>query len=192
VIAVAVSIVAGVLVISPVTLVLLECSSKSKEERTRSFSKLLASAVFASVRRPIILAPLLGLLFPVLGLNVPTVFANSLDLLGKATIGLALFLTGLIFSAQPLHFSPGVMTAVFAKNIAQPVLMVILIFVFQLHGDLSREALLLTALPAGFFGTVFGARYGVNSTDASSTVVLSTALSAITIPVILVLSAHLP
>jgi malonate transporter len=186
------AIMAGALVVSPVTLVVLECHAAGGTPRPRTLGSQIGHAILQSLRRPVVLAPLCGLLFPLTGHALPTVAASSLELIGKATIGLALFLTGLILSAQSLRFSKSVMIGVFLKNAGQPAIFFLLILAFHQHGQTARAAFLLAAVPAGFFGTVFGARYGISSTEVSSTLVLSTVLSVVTLPIALLLSAYLP
>jgi malonate transporter len=188
--AVAGSIVVGALLLSPITLVLLECHPA--EETYRPLRRQLASACFGTLRKPVILAPLAGLLWLLLGIKIPASLGSSLDLIGKSTVGLALFLTGLLLSAQPFRLSTNVFTGIFIKNFVQPAIAAALIFLLQLRGDLGREAFLLAALPAGFFGTVFGARYDVSSVEMNSTLVLSTAISIVTIPAAYLLSNYLP
>jgi malonate transporter len=189
--AVAAGIVTGALVISPVTLVILECNSSQTANSGISFASRLRVAALAALRRPVVLAPLAGVLFPIFGWKLPEAVVPSLDLIGKATIGLALFLTGLILSAQRVRLSAGVATGILLKNFAQPALIVALLLIFRLHGEVAAEALLLGAVPAGFFGTVFGTRYGVTSLEASSTLLISTALSAVTLPLALAVIARL-
>jgi malonate transporter len=189
--AVAAAIMGGVLVISPITLVLLECHAAGAETSSHPLLKRIGPAILTSVRRPVILAPLCALLLPITGHALPGIAVRSLDLVAKATIGLALFLTGLILSAQPLRISPGVACGVLLKNIVQPAIVVLLLLLLHLHGNIAREAFLLAAVPAGFFGTVFGARYGISSHDASSTLVLSTILSIVTLPAAIAMSVYL-
>jgi hypothetical protein len=54
---------------------------------------------------------------------------------------------------------------------------------------LGREAIILSAVPSGFFGILFGLRYGVVSQDAGSTLIASTILSAATVPAAILLTA---
>jgi predicted permease len=173
------------------TLVLLECDAAVDEGASLPMLKRLGPAVGASLRRPVILAPLCGLVLPLTGQHIPMVAASALDLVGKATVGLALFLTGLILSAQRLQVSGAVVSGVLLKNVVQSALVFALIVVFHVRGDIAREAFLLAAVPAGFFGTVFGARYGVSSREASSTLVLSTCMSLLTLPAAILLSGYL-
>jgi len=189
--AVAAAIMDGVLVLSPITLVLLECHAAGAQSSSRPQWKRVGPAILTSLRRPVILAPLCALLLPLTGHALPRFAANSFELVGKATVGLALFLTGLILSAQPLRISPGVACGVVLKNILQPAIIVLLMLLMHMHGDIAREAFLLAAVPAGFFGTVFGARYGVRSHDTSSTLVLSTILSLVTLPAAIAVSGYL-
>jgi predicted permease len=56
---------------------------------------------------------------------------------------------------------------------------------------ISREAIILSAVPSGFFGILFGLRYGVVSQDAGSTLIASTLLNAATIPAAILLTAGL-
>ena len=188
--AVAVGIVVGALLLSPITLVVLE--SQDSEQASRPLRKRLASACFASFKRPVVLAPLAGLLSLLLGIKIPAPLDRSLDLISKGTVGLALFLTGLLLSAQPFRLSANVLAGILVKNFVQPAIALALVFIFVLRGDLGREAFLLAALPAGFFGTVFGARYDVRSVEMSSILVLSTAISIVTIPIAYLISIHLP
>jgi len=191
--AVTCGILSGALVLSPLTLVLLECEAQRKLAGEHlSMRQSVGKALAISLRRPVILAPALGLLLPLTGHTIPVMFVSSLDLIGKATIGVALFLTGLILSAQPFRLTKGVVSGVLLKMVVQPCLLFGLLWVFHIHGLVAKEALLLSCVPAGFFGTVFGARYRVGSVEAGSVLALSTLLSAGTLPVALMLAARLP
>jgi malonate transporter len=187
--AVVTSIVVGALLVSPITLVLMECNTGTDAPL---LSRQFGLACFGALKKPVVLAPIAGLLVLFLGVKLPSAIVNSVDLIGKSTIGLALFLTGLLLSAEPLRVSSRVLSGMLLKNFVQPAIAVVLVLLFRIHGDLGREALLLAALPAGFFGTVFGARYKVRSVEVNSTLVLSTAISFITLPVIYLLSQYLP
>jgi predicted permease len=190
--AVTAGILAGALIISPITLVLLEWTAGNSEAGPHSLAARLGPALLASLRRPVILAPLCALIVPLTGYTLPLAAVHTLDLTGKATVGVALFLTGLILSAHPLRLSASVVCGVLLKNFGQPAVAFALILLLHQHGIVAREAFLMAAVPAGFFGTVFGARYGVNSRDTSSTLVLSTVASIVTIPLAIHLSVYLP
>jgi malonate transporter and related proteins len=75
------------------------------------------------------------------------------------------------------------------KNLAQPLFVAALIMLLPMHEDTARAAILLTALPSGFFGVLFGLRYGVQSHEAGSTLIVSTISSAVTLAAALILTA---
>lgn len=186
--AVAVGILVGALLLSPLTLVILE---SQHAPAAGQLQKHFVTACLASIRRPVVLAPAAALVFLFAGLKVPVFLGNSLDLIGKSTVGLALFLTGLLLSSQPFRLSTAVIAGVLNKNFLQPAIAVALFIAFRLPPDLGRKAVILAVLPAGFFGTVFGARYGLESIEMNSILVLSTAVSIVTIPAAYLLSLYL-
>ena len=57
-----------------------------------------------------------------------------------------------------------------------------------MNRDTARAVLLLCALPSGFFGILFGLRYGFESHVAGSTLIASSLASAATVAVALVLT----
>ena len=77
----------------------------------------------------------------------------------------------------------------FLKNIVHPLLAAGLIVMLPIDRDTARAVLLLCALPSGFFGILFGLRYGFEYRVAGSTVIASSLASVATVAVALVLTA---
>ena len=75
------------------------------------------------------------------------------------------------------------------KNVVHPLLAVGLILALPMDRNTARAALLLCALPSGFFGVLFGLRYDFESHVAGSTLIISSLASFVTLPVALVLTA---
>ena len=186
-VAVAASIGVGSIVISPVTLVILESGTEKAQSmpvRTR-----LLYAVLQSCKRPITWAPLLGMAFSLIGIPIPDIGGRMLNLIGQCTAGVALFLTGLILSAQPFRLGGNAIMSVILKNIVQVALMFGFVLLLRVPAPEARQGVLLAAVPAGFFGTVFGARFGVASIEASSTLIASTLLSIVTLSLVIYLTS---
>jgi predicted permease len=146
-------------------------------------------AVGRSLRKPIVLGPLAGVAFCLLGIPLPEAVSRSFQLIGQAAGGVALFLTGLILSAQRIQLGSNVLSGTLLKNVVHPLLAVGLILALPIGRDTARAALLLCALPSGFFGVLFGLRYGIESQVAGSTLIVSSLVSVATLPVALVLTA---
>ncbi len=60
-----------------------------------------------------------------------------------------------------------------------------------LHGSIAITAILMIALAAGFFGVVFGNRFGVQSPDAEAVLLLSSVLCILSLPLFISLTSGL-
>ena len=90
---------------------------------------------------------------------------------------------------QRIQLGLNVLSATFLKNVMHPLFVVGLILALPMDRDTARAALLLCALPSGFFGVLFGLRYGLESRVAGSTLIVSSLASVVTVSVALVLTA---
>jgi len=184
---VALSIATGSVVLSPLTLAILEA------DRARGAgaggSRGVARAIGRSLCKPVVLGPLAGVAFSLLGIALPDAVSRSFGLIGQTAGGVALFLTGLILSAQRIAMGSNVWSGALLKNLLHPMLALLLIAALPLDGDARRAAILLCALPSGFFGALFALRYGVDSGLAGSTLIVSSLGSAATLPLALILTA---
>lgn len=184
---VAVAIATGSVTISPLTLTLLELS-KQDSGAGSGFSRFLG-ALRKSVSKPIFIAPLLAVVLALLDIHMPPLVDKSLGVIGAATAGLGLFLTGLILSAQPFQINGNVILGACLKNIIQPLIAYAVVRLLNVPEPLAGQVVLLIAIPAGFFGLVFGAGYGSRPAVAGSTLVLSSVLSIVTLTIAIALLA---
>jgi malonate transporter and related proteins len=180
---VALSIAAGSIVLSPPTLAILEVN-KAQEMNLGAVLR----ATIRSLGKPIVLAPLAGVVFSLFGIPLAEAVSRSFQLIGEAAGGVALFLTGLILSAQRIELGPNVLSGALLKNVLHPLLAVGLVLALPMDRDTARAAVPLCALPSGFFGVLFGLRYGLNSRVAGSTLIVSSLASIATLPVALILT----
>lgn len=176
----ALSIAVGSITISPVTLALLELSSKSNAPKISAGA--LVRGVLSSFAKPIIWSPVLALLFVFVGLDLPSYGIAALKTLGSAANGSAVLLTGVVVSAQRFHVSGPVIWTTLVKLIAQPVIAVGLALTFGLHHSQVRDIALIGAIPGGFFGLVFGKSFNSTPDIASSGLIASYLLSVVTLP----------
>ena len=75
------------------------------------------------------------------------------------------------------------------KNVVHPLLAGALILALPMDRHTARVALLLCSLPCGFFGVLFGLRYGLDSHVAGSTLIVSSLASVVTLSAVLLLTA---
>jgi malonate transporter len=176
-VSVAVSVVAGSIFISPLTQAVLEARGKA----AGSSPDPIANAISHSVSKPVVIAPMACLVVALLEIHLNEVVSHALNLIGATAAGLACFVTGLVLSAQPLRLNANVGVGVVLKNIVLPLVAYAVALALGMSGEIAREAILLTALPIGFFGVLFGLNYGVRSHAIGSMLTLSYLVSVITL-----------
>jgi malonate transporter len=80
-------------------------------------------ALRAAVSSPLVWAPLLGIVLAVLGISLPPLATNSLELLGASASGVAIFAVGLALAAHRLVMTPTALTACGIKMLVQPIVL---------------------------------------------------------------------
>jgi malonate transporter len=133
--------------------------------------------------KPVVLAPALGILLSLSGLNLGAVAGASLNLIGQTAGGVALFLTGLILSAQSFRLDRQVVAATGTANVVRPLLVAGLIHILPVHPEIAKVSILLAAGPSGFFGILFGVNYRLGSAEVGSMVIASTVFSILTLAI---------
>ena len=168
---VATSIAIGTITVSPLTLVILEASRGGSSD---GFSwRNVVAPLMRSVSKPIVWAPILGLVFSFAGVNLPSFAGRSLAIIGTAADGAALVLTGLVVSAQVFKIGASTLVTLLLKFLVQPALALGIARFMSLPIEQVRYVTLIGAMPCGFFGVVFGRSFGSNPPLASSALIAS-------------------
>lgn len=187
---VAVALASGSILISPVTLIIAEMSVGKARGDEMSTGQILA-AVRRALTKPVVLAPALGILLSICDLKLNALADACLSLIGSAAAGVALFLTGLILSAQSFKLDWKVVAATAASDIIRPLLAVAVVYFFPISSEAGKTAILLAAAPSGFFGILFAVNYRLDSATVGSMVIASTGFSIATMAIaIAVLFPH--
>ena len=162
----------------PLALVLFERSGHTE----RLGIKTLVQIGRRVISNPIVLAATSGLVLAGTGVVLPDVLLQSLNLLGGAVTGAALFYVGATLGhAPPSRLSSAVACSVGARLLLAPLLSLVLIHVVTPLNPIEQAALLLfTATPSFSILPAMAAPYGGRDLGASIQV-LGTALSAVTL-----------
>ncbi|GGF46201.1 hypothetical protein GCM10011611_60830 [Aliidongia dinghuensis] len=139
------------------------------------------------VRNPLLVAPILGLVIDALGLPVWSPVGAFIKLLGQAASPCALVATGLFIAAHRSDFRLGSVAALVTLKLAvQPA------FAWLVAGPLlhlaplpAAIAILLSALPTGTGPFILAEAYDTDRGPAAATILLTTVLSVLTVPVLL-------
>jgi predicted permease len=138
-----------------------------------------------TVNNPLIISILLGLLVNITGIVLPEFIQNSLTLISKPAIALALFILGASLTfykvRQELTF---ISIACFSKLILLPILVLVTSqYIFNLNSFVVAVLVILSACPTGVNAYLIAAGHQKHQQTVAGTIVLSTLLSVITIPI---------
>lgn len=179
----AVALAAGSILVSPLTLILLEMTSGKPGDATETPTTRVLRALRRALTKPVVAAPALGILLSLSELELGSVAEACLLLIGHAAAGVALFLTGLILSAQSFRLDWKVVGATGMADVLRPLLVAAVVFSLPMAPEMARTAILLGAVPSGFFGILFAVNYRLDSATTGSMVIASTIFSIVTMAV---------
>lgn len=182
VVPIALALAAGSILVTPISLILVEMST-AQTQTTQSTASRVLTALRHAVTKPVVIAPALGILVSLSGVQLNDVVESSLMLIGRTAAGVALFLTGLILSAQSFRMDGKVVTATAMADVIRPLLTAAIVVCLPLPAETAKTAILLGAIPSGFFGILFAVNYKQDSATAGSMVLASTVFSVITLAV---------
>lgn len=187
---VAVSIACGSVLLAPFCLLILEREKActAGENQGAGFA-MLPVLMWRSAKKPIVLGPLMGVVLSAVGIKMPDLVLSAIKPLGLTATAAALFLTGIILSARKLKFNAVVGVSTVVKLLIQPFIAWSIVMALGLSGPVAITAILMIALSAGFFGVVFGNRFGVQSPDAEAVLLLSSVLCILSLPLFITLTS---
>src|SRR5262245_12410914 len=188
---VAVALATGSILVTPLTLILVEMSASNARRAKQGRGTTLFKALGRALAKPVVAAPALGIMFSLFDLKLGQVGDACFTLIGHAAGGVALFLTGLILSAQPFRLNWTIVGATGMADLTRPLLMAAVVFFLPVSPEIAKTAVLLSAVPSGFFGILFAVNYRLDSATMGSMVLASTGFGAVTMAIaIAVLFPH--
>ncbi|RQO54765.1 AEC family transporter [Paucibacter sp. KBW04] len=160
--------------------------------QAQSLGQILATTLRNTVIHPVVLPVLAGLSWNALGLHLPAVLDEVLQMLGTAVVPLCLTLIGmsLAYYGLPKSLQP-VLGLVLAKLILLPAL--VLVFAhwgLGLSGMPLGVVVMMAALPTGSNALIFAQRYRCLEGQTTAAIVASTLLFMLTAPLWLALLHH--
>lgn len=105
-----------------------------------------------------------------------------MNLIGSATSGVGIFVAGLALAAKRIKLNRIVIFNVLLKSLAQPTLMIGVIFMLGVKGTFANEAVILCVLPTAVLPVLLAIRYQMYESEASSTLILTAVAIIVTVP----------
>ena len=183
----AMALASGSILVSPLSLIIVEMSLGQKPCTSETATTRILRSIRHALTKPVVLAPAAGILVSLTGLKTGAVADACLVLIGHAAPGVALFLTGLILSSQAFQLNWRIVRATAVADIIRPLLAAAVVFSLPIPAETAKIAVLLAAVPSGFFGILFGVNYRLDSGALGSMVTASTVFSIVTLAVAIAL-----
>ncbi|MBT8403734.1 MAG: AEC family transporter, partial [Gemmatimonadetes bacterium] len=174
-------------VLMPVTVAILHLDAGEVAPRTSRA----AVVVREIVRNPIVMGLALGLLANVAGFTLPGPLDRMAEILGGAAVPCALFAMGASLAAYPAGGdTPPASALAFLKLVVHPLIVWVLLGpLLGLDGIWLSTAVVVAAMPTGINVYLFGARYDAAPSVAARTVLLASAMSVVTVSLLLIVLA---
>ncbi|MBT2326042.1 AEC family transporter [Variovorax paradoxus] len=168
-----------------------ERASQSGGERP-AILHTLGRAFYNAIVHPVPLPIIAGLLFAQTGWSMPEVIDKPIALLGQAFGPIALVMVGLTLAFTPIgtHWRSALAQAL-VKNVAHPLLVAGLGWLFGLRGLPLQVMVVAAALPIGANVFLFSQRYKTAEDLVTASVAVSTALALVTLSVVMPLAGRL-
>lgn len=152
------------------------------------------SGLINAFKSPTIISVFVGILFYVFHIRIPRIPAEALDYIASLNTPLAMLIAGATMAESDLAGAirkPSVLYSCFLKLLALPVIVMLFFKLLPVPGvTVFTTIIIATACPTATIGTLFALRHGKNAVYASEVFALSTLLSGITIPIIVLLSMY--
>ena len=147
-----------------------------------------SSVLLDTLKNPLLMAIVLGLLFSASGFQIPIGIERLLSVLAQAAAPVALFALGLTLggTAIGLNTLPGrVWGLTAAKLFAHPALVALGCWCLAVPALQAQVAILVAALPAGALAHLMAQRFGYQASAVASAVMMGTVFSLLTLTLLL-------
>ncbi len=141
------------------------------------------------IRNPFVFSSLGGVACQLLGLDLPAMGLQVLDMIGRGALGLALLTVGagLKLGEAASAWAP-VATAVILKLLAMPLIMALMLMVMGVTGEAFAVAMLCASVPTGSGAYVLARQMGGDAPMVANILTVQVIAAVVTIPLVLALA----
>lgn len=158
----------------PMTILIL---SSGNADGTKTTFK---NSLIHTLKEPVVWAPILALVLLLCDLHIPAQIRSSLQLLGGATGGVALFASGIILYSFHVALTRTIAVAVVAKNVLLPLIVLGIALFFNVDTTTLSLSVISIAIPTASICVILAVQYKVAEREMASILFFSTLLSILT------------
>ena len=148
-------------------------------------------SITKALLNPGIISVIVGMLIFLFSIELPNPILQTLDMVGSMTAPLSMLIVGALLASTDLKsifIGFEVYYGALLRLIMIPLVTIVALKLIGLDRGLLQVCVVLIAMPAAANTVIFAEKYGANSILASRCVALSTILSIITIPLVMMLT----
>ena len=134
---------------------------------------------------PVIISVVIGIVILVFQIPVHSIIKQPLSYVGNMNTPLSMIITGMIIadsSFSKIVKNKLVLFAILVRMLVIPVVCICLFKLLNIRGEVSNIVLLLQACPCAAITSVFAVQFGYDEDLAAGSVVVTTFLSIVTLP----------
>lgn len=184
---VVIALLTDIILMIPIAAAIVESDRKPEDTDKGGLVHGAINTIAGTLKNPLVVAAGLGICWSLLAIPVPEVLNGFLDLLGAAAAPCALFALGSSLYGKPLghNIAPGLLLSVF-KLVAHPILLfVAMSLIWQVDPAWIKPAVIAAGLPVAVTVFVVARQYNAAVTQTSSTILISTAISLASVPLLI-------
>lgn len=161
-----------------IDLIRAEIDDHAGKERPLKNSTL--ESILNAVKQPVAAAPLLAVIFVLIGIKIPTSWDPTFDLIAKANAGVAVLAAGLALATVKFSIDKEVLWNTFFRLFLTPAIIVAAAYICGMGTDPEKISMLClaTGLPPAFSGIIISSRYNIYVKEGASSVAVSTVVFA--------------
>lgn len=160
----------------PVGLSLMNASLEKQNPDNASKHESAWKPVINALKQPVAWAPILAVVWVLVGIPWPKELSPSFDLMAKANASMAVFSAGITLSAIKVSINWQVILGSIMKMIVMPAVILILGLIFHMQPENLRMLVVACALPPAFSGIIIADEYDVYVATGTSSLTLSVIL----------------
>ena len=137
---------------------------------------------------PTIIAIVLGVICFVIQIRMPKIIEEPLEMIANMNTPMAMMVAGINIAQADLKHTfqkKRLYWLSFVKLIIMPMLLIGLLKMFSVEDTVKTVIVLATACPVGVTGSLFALRYGKDAIYASELFAMSTIISIVTVPLMM-------
>lgn len=170
------------LILNPVTLIVLARHSQSAAGNAPAAKPVtLGANLLSTIKEPMVWAPAAAFVLLLCDVRIPAAINSSLQLLGNATGGVALFACGVILYSFKVKFNMTVALSVISKNILLPLAILLIGSAFSVDTQSLNMTVITLAIPTASICIILAVQYKVAQQEMASTLFFSTIMSVLTL-----------